>query len=102
MPEVASMNEFRGNNGALPGSGHNLRRTVFTLVNISMRRYLFTRYMWVLLFLGGIPIAISIIYMIAKILTQNQMPVVSYSHLSDLNKIIQTIFRVLYMLIHAL
>lgn len=97
MSEVVAMNDLKGNNGSLPEPRSNLRRTVFTLVNISMRRYLFTRYMWILIFLGGIPIAISILFMIAKIFSQEQTTIVSYSHLSDLNKMIQTMFRVLYI-----
>ncbi|MBN1901450.1 ABC transporter permease subunit [Candidatus Sumerlaeota bacterium] len=97
MADSVAMNDFQSDRGDLQTPQSNLRRTVFTLVNISMRRYLFTRYMWTLLFLGGVPVAISILFMIGRFLSQDHTAVVSYSHLSDLNKTIQTLFRVLYI-----
>jgi ABC-type transport system involved in multi-copper enzyme maturation permease subunit len=96
MSEVIAMKDSLRNDGVMLEPKSNLRRTVFTLVNISMRRYLFTRYMWVLLFLGGIPIAISILFMIARMLSPHPS-VAPYSHISELNQMIQTMFRVLYI-----
>ncbi|MCX7767230.1 MAG: ABC transporter permease, partial [Candidatus Sumerlaeia bacterium] len=70
-----------------------LWRQLVALVNLSIRRYLFTRYMWVLVILGGVPVLVSILYFLNVSFwnTKEILPP------DELNKIFQMIFRTLYI-----
>ncbi len=69
-------------------------RTCLTLINLSVRRYLFTRYMWVLIGLGCMPLLLGLPYFLRVILVHTGPLVPKYS---ELNTIVQTIFRVGYI-----
>ena len=72
----------------------SLLRQYLTIINISFNRYLFTRYMWVLLGMAGLPVFISGIYCVRML--------AMYGYASDqvpgmLNEVFQTLFRTLYI-----
>jgi len=71
-----------------------LIRTYLTLINLSIRRYLFTRYMWVLIYIGGLPVLFALIYWLRLVLIHSGPLTPNYL---ELNKIVQTMFRVLYI-----
>jgi ABC-type transport system involved in multi-copper enzyme maturation permease subunit len=99
MTEALSTSLATGNGGREILSGEldpktRLIRTYLTLINLSIRRYLFSRYMWVLIFLGGLPVLFALIYWLRLIVIHSGPLVPKYV---ELNNIVQTMFRVLYI-----
>lgn len=65
-----------------------------TIINLSIRRYLFTRYMWVLIILGLTPCLFTGMIAIAKIIHEGygRQP-----QISDMNQFMQMAFRLFYI-----
>lgn len=70
-----------------------LWRQMIALINLSIRRYLFTRYMWVLILLGIVPVFVSTLYFI----NVNFRDYKSIMPPDELNKTFQIIFRTVYI-----
>jgi len=71
-------------------------RTCLTMIHLSIRRYLFTRYMMVLLALALIPLALGIIYFLGYMIQHVGQPVEKVPYMK-LNGMVQTMFRVMYI-----
>ena len=70
-------------------SPNSIRRSrqILTIVNLSIRRYLFTRNMWVLIILGGLPLIFVTLIILSKPITS----------LTDANRAFQMTFRIYYI-----
>jgi len=70
-------------------SPNSIRRSrqMLTIVNLSIRRYLFTRNMWVLVILGGLPLIFVALIILGKPITS----------LTDANRAFQMTFRIYYI-----
>lgn len=69
-----------------------LKRQTWNLCVLNIKRYLFTRYMQVLLMLGALPLAIAILA-VANMKFQNR----TVMQISEMNKILQLMFRIFYI-----
>jgi ABC-type transport system involved in multi-copper enzyme maturation permease subunit len=70
-------------------------RQYVNLVILSIRRYLFTRYMWVMIAIGSLPIAFSVIYLISYLNRFGFNVMASYDN--KVNEVFQVMFRTLYI-----
>jgi len=75
------------------GISSSIWRQYLTLVNLSIRRYLFTRYMWVLLGLGLIPVFFTGLYCLTRLVG----PLPYSAPYIQLNAILQGMFRFFYI-----
>ncbi|MCX7000334.1 MAG: ABC transporter permease [Candidatus Sumerlaeota bacterium] len=74
--------------------GRQRFRQALTIINLSVRRYLFTRYMGVLIFLGLTPCLFAGMIAIAKIIQEGygRQP-----QISEMNQFLQMAFRLIYI-----
>ena len=80
----------------IQSDGKRRMRQILTIVNLSIRRYLFTRYMFVLLIVGSLPLFFTI-YLFLLNLINRATGDASFQAASNMNQVFQMIFRMFYL-----
>lgn len=102
MTDISSAHPGKGSLSEVNSSLNGLKptqllwRQFISLVSLSAKKYLFTRYMWVLLILGGFPLIISIFFAISTIFS-GHFHSVSAPPILEISKTFQIMFRVFYI-----